>query len=146
MQEKYLRRVLRVDRETPNHIVREGVQGEQAESSSSGKRAAKFDDKMDGREECKILTECCIEKKKTRRIRKERNTIRERNGYASEEVERLRAKGRSKNVELSNGDKDTNKQERKERIRESRYNRKYEKYVTDEIPKYLGESVQKKVK
>jgi histone acetyltransferase (RNA polymerase elongator complex component) len=27
MQEKYLRRVLRVDRETPNHIVREGVQG-----------------------------------------------------------------------------------------------------------------------
>jgi hypothetical protein len=70
---------------------------------------------MDGREECKILTECCIEKKKTRRRRKERNTIRERNGYASEEVERLRAKGRWKNVELSDRTKtQISKKERKE--------------------------------
>jgi hypothetical protein len=28
------------------------------------KRAAKFEDKMDGREECRILTECWGEKKK----------------------------------------------------------------------------------
>jgi hypothetical protein len=30
----------------------------------AGKRAAKFEDKMDGREECKLLTECYREKKK----------------------------------------------------------------------------------
>jgi hypothetical protein len=30
----------------------------------AGKRAAKFEDKMDGREECRILTECWTEKKK----------------------------------------------------------------------------------
>jgi hypothetical protein len=42
-------------------------------------------------------------------------------------VERLRAKGRWMKVELSERDKDTDKQERRERIRESRYNREYER-------------------
>jgi hypothetical protein len=51
------------------------------------------------------------EKKKTRRRK-----------YASEEVERLRAKGKWMNVELNGRDKDTNKQERRDRIKESRYN------------------------
>jgi hypothetical protein len=41
------------------------------------KRAAKFDDRIDGKEECRILTECWREKKKTRRKRRERNTSRE---------------------------------------------------------------------
>jgi hypothetical protein len=36
------------------------------------------------------------------------------------------------------GTKHTDKQERKERIKESRYNRKYERRMTEEIPKYLG--------
>jgi hypothetical protein len=52
-------------------------------------------------------------------------------------VERLRAKGR-RNVEVSDRDKDTDKQERRERIKESRYNRKYERCMTEEIPEYLG--------
>jgi hypothetical protein len=70
----------------------------------AGKRAAMFEDKMDGREECRILTE-----------------YHQRNGYASEEVERLTAKGRWINVELSERDKGTNHQDRRERIKESRY-------------------------
>jgi hypothetical protein len=48
---------------------------------------------------------------------------RERNGYASEEVEIMRAVGRWMSADLSERDKDTDKQERKERIRESMYNR-----------------------
>jgi hypothetical protein len=52
-------------------------------------------------------------------------------------VERLRAKGRWMNIELSERYKDTDKQERKERIRESRYN-KYQRCMTEEIPEYLG--------
>jgi hypothetical protein len=47
-------------------------------------------------------------------------------------VERLRAKGRWMNVELDERDKDANKQERRERIKESRYNR--ERCMTEEIP------------
>jgi hypothetical protein len=42
----------------------------------AGKRAAKFEDKMDGREECRILTACHREKKKPGE-EGERNTIRE---------------------------------------------------------------------
>jgi hypothetical protein len=38
-------------------------------------------------------------------------------------VERLRAKGRWMNVELSERDKDKDEQERRERIKESRYNK-----------------------
>jgi hypothetical protein len=77
----------------------------------TGKRAAKFEDKIGKREECRILTECWKEKKKTIwRRKRERN---QRNGYASEEVEILRAKGRWMNVELSKRDKDTDNQERR---------------------------------
>jgi Zn/Cd-binding protein ZinT len=53
------------------------------------------------------------------RKKREREKYYQRNRYASE-VERLRAKGRWMNVELSEKDKDTNKQERRERIKESR--------------------------
>jgi hypothetical protein len=52
---------------------------------------------------------------------REKKKIRRRK-YASEEVERLRAKGKWMNVELNGRDKGTNKQERRERIKESRYN------------------------
>jgi hypothetical protein len=34
-------------------------------------------------------------------------------------------------------DKDTHKQERRERIKESRYKRKFERCTTEEIPQYL---------
>jgi hypothetical protein len=42
------------------------------------------------------------------------------------------------NVELSERDKDTDKQERREKIKESRYNREYERCMTEKIPEYLG--------
>jgi hypothetical protein len=42
-------------------------------------------------------------------------------------VERLRAKERWMNVEQSERDKNTDKQERREKIKESRYNRNYKR-------------------
>jgi hypothetical protein len=41
-------------------------------------------------------------------------------------------------AELSERDRDTDKQERMERIRESSYNREYERCVTEDVPVYLG--------
>jgi hypothetical protein len=58
----------------------------------------------------------------------------QRTWYASEEVERLRAKAGWMNVELSERNKNTDKQERRGRIKESRYEREYERG----IPDYLG--------
>jgi hypothetical protein len=49
-------------------------------------------------------------------------------------VERLRAKGRWMNVEMSKRDKDTDKQERRKRIKESKYNRDYQRCMTEEMP------------
>jgi hypothetical protein len=69
VQEKYLGGVLG---ETPGYIAREECKRSRLRVKA-GKRAAKFEEKMDGREECKILTECWREnKKKTLRRRKER--------------------------------------------------------------------------
>jgi hypothetical protein len=61
-----------------------------------------------------------------------------RNGYASEQVERIIPEGRWICAELSERDRDTDKQEKRERIRESRHNRKHARCVTEEIPVYLG--------
>jgi hypothetical protein len=63
---------------------------------------------------------------------------RKREKYYQWRSGRLRAEGRWMNVELSERDKDTDKQERREKIKESRYNRKYETYIWEEIPEYLG--------
>jgi hypothetical protein len=53
-------------------------------------------------------------------------------------VEKLRAKGRWINVELSERDKDTDKEERRERIKGSRYSRGYERSMAEGIPEFLG--------
>jgi hypothetical protein len=67
-----------------------------------------------------------LERKEKNMEKKEREKYYQRDGYASEDVERLRAKAKWMNVELSERDKDTNKEERRERIKGSTYNREYE--------------------
>ncbi|KAJ3637632.1 hypothetical protein MTP99_001075 [Tenebrio molitor] len=86
--------VLGVERETPGYIMREECQRNRLKEKT-GKRAGKFEDKLDGRKECRILTKCWREKKKhTEEGEREREKYYQRNGHASEEVERLREKGR----------------------------------------------------
>jgi hypothetical protein len=53
VQEKHLRRVLGVDKETPGYIVREECKKNRVKMKV-GKTAAKFEDKMDGRKEYRI--------------------------------------------------------------------------------------------
>jgi hypothetical protein len=57
VQEKYLRGVVDADTETPGYIiVREECKRNKLRVKA-GRRVAKFEDKMNGREECRILTE-----------------------------------------------------------------------------------------
>jgi hypothetical protein len=49
--------------ETPGYIVREEYKRNRLRVKV-GKRAAKFEDKKHGREECRILTDCWRKKKK----------------------------------------------------------------------------------
>jgi hypothetical protein len=53
-------------------------------------------------------------------------------------VERLKAKEIWMNVEQIERGKYTAKQKRRKRIKESRYNGKYERCMAEEIPEYLG--------
>jgi hypothetical protein len=71
VQEKYLRGVLGMDRETPSYIVREECKRNNRLRVKAGKRAGKFEDKTEGREECRILTEC-ERKEKIQRRRREK--------------------------------------------------------------------------
>jgi hypothetical protein len=72
-------------------------------------------------------------------IKEKKTEKKEREKYCQrKEVEILRTKGKWMNVDLSERDKDTDKQERRERIKKSRYNREYERCMTEEIPEYLG--------
>jgi hypothetical protein len=57
VQEKSLREVLGVDRETSSYIEREECKRNRP-ILKAGKRAEKFEENMYGREECRILTEC----------------------------------------------------------------------------------------
>jgi hypothetical protein len=50
----------------------------------------------------------------------------------------MREEGKWMSAELSERDKDTDKQERRERIRESRYNREYDRCMTEGVLVYLG--------
>jgi hypothetical protein len=77
-----------------------------ARSGQRNSRAAKFEDKTDGRQECRR------EKKKI--TEKEREKYYQRNGYTSEKVERIRAKGRWMNVELKGTKTETSKKEGRE--------------------------------
>jgi hypothetical protein len=48
VQEKYLRGMLRVDRETPSYLMRKECKRNRLRVKA-GKKAVKFEDKMDGR-------------------------------------------------------------------------------------------------
>jgi hypothetical protein len=139
-----LKWVLRVDRETPSYIVmeetkRDGIRIE------AGKRAIRFEESVIERGECRILQECLKEKRKEigKGVWKEREAYFKRNVYAGAEIERMREGGRAMTDELVQRDRDVQVQEIRMRIRESNYNGKYEKIITEELPKYLGRESRK---
>ncbi|KAJ3656860.1 hypothetical protein Zmor_015905 [Zophobas morio] len=63
VQEKYLRWMLGLRKETPGYIVREECKREKSRVNT-GKRAVKYDERLKEREEYRILYECWKEKKR----------------------------------------------------------------------------------
>ncbi|KAJ3647066.1 hypothetical protein Zmor_024613 [Zophobas morio] len=105
----------------------------------AGKKAVGFEDKFSERGDCKILQECWkeIRKEEGKHVWNEKDKYYEGKGYACEEIERMREMARSMKEELSVRDKDIDKQERRSRISESRYNAEYIKIVKNKVPKYI---------
>ncbi|KAJ3650020.1 hypothetical protein Zmor_021733 [Zophobas morio] len=104
----------------------------------AGKKAVGLEEKFSERGDCKILQEYWkeIREEGGKHVWNERYKYYEGKGYACEEREKMREMGRSMKEELSVRDKDIDKQERRSKISESRYNAEYKKIVKDEIPKY----------
>lgn len=139
VQIKYLRWVLGLDRETPGYIVLEETKRDKLRVEA-GKRAIKYEENLRHRVECKILQECWREKMRDdgKGALKEREQFYRRCGYVSSEIERMREDGRQMREEIVMRDRDVQKQERRARINESRYNAAYNKIMTEELPLYLG--------
>jgi hypothetical protein len=74
VQGKYLRGVAGVDRETPSNKVREECKRNRL-TVKTGKRAEKFEDKMDGREETVQDTNGMLERKEKKHGKGEREII-----------------------------------------------------------------------
>jgi len=143
VQEKYIKWILGLDKNTPGYIVREEMKTDKIRVDA-GKLAVKYEDRMRERVHCKILQECWKMRRMT--VGNDREAYYKRNGYAIEEIERRRENGRWMYVELCERDRDIEKQERRERIRESRYNDKYEKLLHNNLPEYLKRESKNKIK
>jgi hypothetical protein len=115
------------------------VQEEQAESES-------------GKERCKVRRQNGLKGRVQDADgmveRKEKQQGEEREVLPEEQIcQTISRKIKSKTkMEMSERDKDIDKQERRERIKESRYNRKYERCMTEEIPEYMGRETAKERK
>ncbi|KAH0811801.1 hypothetical protein GEV33_010989 [Tenebrio molitor] len=123
VQEKYLRGVLGLDRETPGYILREECKRNRLRVKA-GKKAAKLKDKMDGREKCRILIECWREKNKKRGEEGEREILSEKSMEGEER--RCRVCYEERERQLSTCGMDVVKREKGRERNEEKYRMKME--------------------
>ncbi|XP_011862008.1 PREDICTED: uncharacterized protein LOC105558746 [Vollenhovia emeryi] len=143
-QEKYLRWVLGVDRRTPGYMVREEVQREKLRERAGLRRAWEWERRLEEGKGSEIARRCLEEIKRRAEggkelSRWERGRIEffERRGWEIKEVRRRREKGETMVEELIKAGRDLGKQERWEKIRNSKYNEWYKYIKTEQIPIYL---------
>ncbi|XP_071055483.1 uncharacterized protein [Onthophagus taurus] len=139
VQARYWRWVLGLAKETPEYIVREEVKVDKLRVEA-GKRAVRFEERVEGRSQCKILGECWKEIKagKGGYGQRGREEYFRRVGYSVKAIDDRRREGIEMWKELESRDRDVQRQERRGQIRESRYNPKYEEIITEGLPKYLS--------
>ncbi|XP_024883228.1 uncharacterized protein LOC112461981 [Temnothorax curvispinosus] len=141
MHERYIRWTLGLDWSTPGYMIREETKRDK-ERISAGRRAMKYEEKLERGEGNEIARECWreireMDRKKKSKWEEERKSFYERRGYAVKEIERKRGEGWSSIEELTERDRDIQIQEKDERIRESRYNKWYKEVIESRRPEYL---------
>jgi hypothetical protein len=109
VQEKYLKGELGVDRETPGYIVREECKRNRLKVKA-GKRAAKFEYKMAGREDCRrtrkknteieILSEKRIYQWSSGKIKSKRKMDECRAGWKGQRRKQARKKGKNQRIQI----------------------------------------------
>ncbi|XP_071578809.1 uncharacterized protein [Temnothorax nylanderi] len=110
MHERYIRWTLGLDWSTPGYMIREETKRDRMRVSA-GKRAMKYEEKLEWGKGNEIARECWKEIKRNVRKEKanweeERRSFYEKRGYATEEIERKRGNGWSSIEEITRRDKD----------------------------------------
>jgi hypothetical protein len=133
--------VLGVERETPGYIMREECQRNRLKEKA-GERAGKFEDKLDGRKECRILTKCWREKKKhTEEGEREREILSEKRAcqWRSGKIKRKRKINECRDEWKEwKGQTQTSKKEGEESKNPDTTRSIRGVWMTEEIPEYLG--------
>ena len=143
LQERFLKWVLGVNRETPGYMVREELQRGLLRGRA-GMRAWGFEKKMEEGEGGE-LARLCWEEMKGRFKRgkvlegweKEREQFFGERGWTVEEVERGRERGEIRGEEIVNRERKMQEEERWEKIGESKYNRWYGRVKGPGVPGYF---------
>jgi len=135
--------VLGVDARTPGYLVREELRREKLRGRA-GKRAWKFEKRLEEGRGSKIVRECREEMRsrgKKGRVmvgwEEERRNFFEVRGVRIEEVEKRGMEDGKWIRELEKRDEERQKDERRRKIRESGYNKWYKEVKGEGIPSYL---------
>lgn len=137
MQERYLKWTLGVEWQTPGYMVREETKRDKI-MIRAGKRAWNYEEKLASGKGSEIARECLEEIKERQRDGRGR-----RSRWEEEREEMKEREGREDSLNGYEGlEMESRKEQEKERrelIKESRYNKWYKEVMTEGIPKYLTE-------
>lgn len=152
VKRKYVKWILGLDRNTPNYIVAEEMKSEELRDRAL-ERAFKYEEEV-RKSEKRLVKECIreIEREKTEEIKNEwvrrRKEARNRIGLEGEKVTQIREEEEGEVWRIVRKVKkrirETRMKERVKRIDESKYNTKYKKIRTEELPMYLRGRMNKK--
>lgn len=143
IEEKYMRWVLGVDSRTPGYLVREEMQRDKLRGRTGG-RAWGYEKRLSEGKGSDLARRCWIEmRERSKGVGKisdweiERKKFFEERGFSLEEVEGERENGEWGFEKIIESEKELQRRERWERIRESRYNKWYGEVKGEGIPGYL---------
>lgn len=143
LEEKYLRWVFGLDSRTPGYLIREEVERDKLRERA-GRRAWRFERRLEEGKGSKLARLCWEEVRRRGREREtgsgweeERRKFFEDRGGDVREVEERRKEGDRWFEEMMRRDKESQREDRKQRIKESRYNRWYKEIRVEGVPEYL---------
>ena len=141
IQMDYYRWILRLDFNTPRHIMYEEIKVDKMKIGW-GSRAVKYEEKIRTLDDSR-LTKMCWKEVTTDAVQsqslytKERKEFYNSLGLSEAEVENMRAAEKEIYEETEAREKDIARQINLGKIRESKYNEEYRKLVVDKVPVYL---------
>lgn len=149
IKRKYTKWILGLDRTTPNYILKEETKMEKIRTKAL-KRAIKYEEKArnSGR---KIVAEC-IKELDRERVRSEeskweasRSKLLKGLGIDKKDINGVREVGFEELMKIVlERNESKEKEERRRKIEEARYNRNYKNVITENLPRYLTERRKRK--